>query len=254
MALPLPSGCLPALAGLMLAAASLAQEATTPQTIGSSGPVLASTRVETPKYGTTDFTYVRVSGLEFFPADGSGFSSYNSITRYPTTNSTMVAGLRLPSGSIIGFLGIYFCDNLDPQDIQLFLSRCDSIGGDCSPVANVNSFAAPGCSSISTSGFEHQVDNLGERLFLIAVFAKVNDFNLRLAGAVVGYRVQVSPNPGSATFSDVPVGHPFHQFVEALHAAGITAGYGDGRFGVNDPITRGQAAVWLAKALGLHFQ
>ena len=51
----------------------------------------------------------------------------------------------------------------------------------------------------------------------------------------------------------MPTNHPFFQYVEALYAAGITAGYGNGNFGVTDPITRGQMAVFLAKALGLHW-
>ncbi len=52
---------------------------------------------------------------------------------------------------------------------------------------------------------------------------------------------------------DVPPTHPFYASVEALSAAGITGGYPDGRFGVNDPITRGQMAVFLSAALGLHW-
>jgi len=45
----------------------------------------------------------------------------------------------------------------------------------------------------------------------------------------------------------------FFQYVEALYAAGITAGYGNGHLGVNDPISRGQMAAFLAKAFGLHW-
>jgi hypothetical protein len=51
----------------------------------------------------------------------------------------------------------------------------------------------------------------------------------------------------------VPVGHPQLQFVEALVAAGITAGCGGGNFCPDAPVTRGQMAVFLAAALGLHF-
>jgi len=57
-----------------------------------------------------------------------------------------------------------------------------------------------------------------------------------------------------ATFNDVPTGHPFFQFIEALAASGITAGCGDGTdFCPNAPLTRGQMAVFLSKALGLHW-
>jgi hypothetical protein len=74
-----------------------------------------------------------------------------------------------------------------------------------------------------------------------------------LGGARITWHRQVSPPPATATFPDVPTGHPFFQYVEALYAAGITAGYGNGSFGANDPISRGQMAAFLAKALGLHW-
>jgi hypothetical protein len=52
----------------------------------------------------------------------------------------------------------------------------------------------------------------------------------------------------------VPVGHLYHQFVEALADAGITGGCGGGLYCVNAPITRGEMAVFLvAAAPGLHF-
>ena len=78
---------------------------------------------------------------------------------------------------------------------------------------------------------------------------------LRLAGWIIGYRLQVSPPPAMATFNDVPTGHPFFQFVEALAASGITAGCGAAPplYCPDAPLTRGQMAVFLAKALGLHW-
>jgi len=51
----------------------------------------------------------------------------------------------------------------------------------------------------------------------------------------------------------VPTGHPFFQFIEALAAAGITGGCGNGNYCPDNPVTRGQMAVFLAKALGLHW-
>ncbi|HEY7370105.1 MAG TPA: S-layer homology domain-containing protein, partial [Thermoanaerobaculia bacterium] len=63
----------------------------------------------------------------------------------------------------------------------------------------------------------------------------------------------VSPAPAFATFLDVPTTHPYFRFVEALVDSGITAGCGGGNYCVNSPITRGEMAVFLAAALGLHF-
>lgn len=74
-----------------------------------------------------------------------------------------------------------------------------------------------------------------------------------IGGVKIIWRQQVSPAPASPTFSDVPAGHPFFQFVEALSASGITGGCAPGRFCPEAPLTRGQMAVFLAKALGLHW-
>lgn len=73
------------------------------------------------------------------------------------------------------------------------------------------------------------------------------------SGAVVRWRRSISPSPAEATFNDVPTSHLFFQFVEALAASGITAGCGSGNYCPDSPLTRGQMAVFLAKALGLHW-
>lgn len=67
------------------------------------------------------------------------------------------------------------------------------------------------------------------------------------------WRRQVSPAPATATFDDVPASHLFFQQIEALVDSGITAGCGGGDFCPNAPLTRGQMAAFLAKALGLHW-
>ncbi len=197
---------------------------------------------------------MRVTGIEFFPANGSdGYAGGFLLSRHPINGPLLVAPVHLPSGSIIDYLEIDFCDSLDPQDIQLFLEDCGPLGLVCDKVANVNSFGFPGCSAISTSGFHHQVSDTGSSFGLRALFGAVNNGNLLITGAIVGYRLQVSPAPVTATFLDVPVGHSQHQFVEALFASGITAGCGSGNYCPDSAVTRGQMAVFLAKALGLHW-
>lgn len=52
-------------------------------------------------------------------------------------------------------------------------------------------------------------------------------------------------------FPDVPETHIFYPYVSALSQLGIINGYTDGRFGVNDTMTRGQAAKVLTLAYGL---
>jgi uncharacterized repeat protein (TIGR03803 family) len=51
-----------------------------------------------------------------------------------------------------------------------------------------------------------------------------------------------------ADFLDVPSAHVFHDYVEDVVRAGITAGCGNGNYCVNAPVTRAQMAVFLLKA------
>jgi hypothetical protein len=65
--------------------------------------------------------------------------------------------------------------------------------------------------------------------------------------------LQVSPAPLIPSFNDVPTNHPFFQFIEALKASGITGGCqaAPPLYCPDSSVTRGQMAVFLAKALGL---
>jgi hypothetical protein len=65
------------------------------------------------------------------------------------------------------------------------------------------------------------------------------------------YHLRVSPPPGTPTLNGVPTSHPYYQYVEALGVSGITGGCGGGNFCPDQPLTRGQMAVFLSRALGL---
>ncbi|PIC99607.1 MULTISPECIES: S-layer homology domain-containing protein [unclassified Sporosarcina] len=55
-------------------------------------------------------------------------------------------------------------------------------------------------------------------------------------------------NPG---FKDVSIANGYYKAIAALAEAGIISGYGDGRYGPNDYVTRGQFASILVKAFDL---
>jgi hypothetical protein len=82
-----------------------------------------------------------------------------------------------------------------------------------------------------------------------------NDGTTSFAGAIIGYVLQVSPAPGTATFTDVPTSDFAFQFVEAFNAAGITVGcqVSPPLFCPDRNVTRREMAVFFAKALGLQF-
>ncbi len=54
-------------------------------------------------------------------------------------------------------------------------------------------------------------------------------------------------------FNDVPGSDFGYQYIEALAESGITGGCGGGNFCPDNPVTRRQMAIFLAKALGLSF-
>jgi hypothetical protein len=89
-------------------------------------------------------------------------------------------------------------------------------------------------------------------------FLEIKNFG-DLTGAVkfrsarVYYKLQVSPAPQTATFTDVPTSHPFFQYIEALAASGVTTGCAPSQYCPDAPVTRGQMAVFLSRALGLHW-
>jgi IPT/TIG domain/S-layer homology domain len=51
-----------------------------------------------------------------------------------------------------------------------------------------------------------------------------------------------------ADFLDVPESEGFHDYIETIFRLGITAGYGNGYYGINDSVTRAQMAVFILKA------
>jgi hypothetical protein len=52
------------------------------------------------------------------------------------------------------------------------------------------------------------------------------------------------------TFSDVPVGSAFYEYIERMARRGIISGYGDGTFRPGNQATRGQSAKIVARAAG----
>ncbi len=58
------------------------------------------------------------------------------------------------------------------------------------------------------------------------------------------------PPAATGIFADVPPADPFAPWIEQLAAEGITGGCGGGNYCPNNPVTRGQMAVFIAKTFG----
>jgi hypothetical protein len=237
---------------------------------------LASSRdslgTEPGTYGTSAVSYVRVPAVAFIPV--TSFWGYetipNSYQRWIEIEAgRLTAPVSLPSGAKVISLKFEFYDVNPGTSLFASLRTCPSSTDTC--VEHPSAGAGPAdclvsgriCSGDAFSsgrGSENAdllpdditVDNLDESYFLEVTLSDGIP-SQRLVGLVVGYVLQVSPPPATATFGDVPTSHPFFQFVEALAKSGITGGCGSGNYCPDAPLTRGQMAVFLAKALGLQW-
>jgi len=211
--------------------------------------------IQTETYGTLAKSWLILSARDFQPTSSTTvYTSADSATIYHIDGPpNFDAALHLPDGAIITEIQYQLCDTNISSDILAGLWSKSSDGTfafiDQGAVANANS----GCALFTkTYSPPIQIDN-DANMYGIEVFLFATDDTQQLIGARVGYKLQVSPPPGSATFTDVPTTHLFFQYVEALAAAGITAGCGGGNFCPDAAVTRGQMAVFLARALGLHW-
>ncbi len=209
---------------------------TTSQTVLTLGPCDAAQRDMTNPF--------QVFGCDFLTA------------KQPNTFNSAAAGfpLHLPEGALLEEVDVSYYDTVSGSEPFVKLIRkgpgpTDQILNDNLPVFesgdNLAVFVLSPPREIHNDNFIYALN-----LDLDTVDATHYE---GLYNVSIRYRLQVSPPPETATFGDVPADHPFFQFVEALAASGITAGCGNGNFCPNTPLTRGQMAVFLAKALGLHW-
>ena len=175
----------------------------------------------------------------------------------PNATGTLALGadVQLPAGAVITEVTIDYFDTHTTSNPGFALFRVSRTGVATLflDVTIAGSFSGGNNTTTVPLSTPETVDNQTNNYIFTAVLDRAGIETEGFTRAAIKYRRQVSPAPAVATFSDVPTSHPFFQFVEALVASGITVGCGGGLYCVNNPITRGEMAVFLSKALGLHF-
>jgi hypothetical protein len=216
-------------------------------------------------YGTSDTSFHRMGANEFTGMQIGGaaqdlwtdtfYSDGTKIRRYPTVaNGWFIGSPHLPSGALVNTVYIEDCVNA-ANTISGNVYACANDGDGCTSIATISTNPGCGYDTIDVSGANYTVDNSpGGNYLVIRLNLTNTDGSDSIAGAVVGYKLQVSPAPGSATFPDVPTSDFGFQYVEALVSSGITGGCGGGLYCPDGFVTRRQMAIFIAKALGLHFQ
>lgn len=219
-------------------------------------------RIVPQAFGTASLTIEIVPFSAFQMSSSSVFWTQDIVTGYgervgsgPVTYA--YAPLQVQSGLRVEGIELEYCDESANGALILALSQCPTFDEDgCVGLVAINTgeAAAPGCIfTFKAPGEPLTIDNFSNTYRFVLSDTSNGGGVERLRSVRVYLRRQVSPSPGTATFEDVPTDHLFFQHIEALAASGITAGCGGEDFCPDDPLTRGQMAVFLAKALGLHW-
>jgi hypothetical protein len=251
--------------GLILALVALAAPALA-QGPGTLVPGTNELVVVEPEYtsartfGTVSDVAHIVQSLQFYPPSQSTLFSIDAsfvtgIALSTTETAAWWAQVFLPAGALVDRIELEGCDNNAGAAIEFGLVRGAAPAGPAvmlTPTGSTGIAATPQCAFFPLNlTAPVTIDNRNNVYWL---FKRYGADDLRIKAIRVFYRLQVSPAPALATFpSDVPTSHVFFRFVEALARAGITAGCGPGAYCPDAPLTRGQMAVFLSIALGLHF-
>ena len=218
------------------------------------GPVAeAAVNVDPSLGGTGEIIYTTYAHeFNLFQGTEAVVNLSTTARRCATGPCGWLGTFHLPTGAQILRIELSACDS-DPAvgvDFALYVT-----GRVPTPVVFLGPWATtgsiPGCATFTTPlSVPYTVVNHQEAYVFDVI---TNPGNVSWSQLRVIYRLQVSPAPATATFGDVPIGHPAFRFVEALAASGITGGCGGGNYCPDAPLTRAQMAVFLSSALGLHF-
>jgi S-layer homology domain len=240
---------------VVLAMASSAMAQMTLDPAKPYNPTLEQPGAPNPEtFGTASEAVIAISEFEFTPFESTTTFAWNAGRFITSLSGGLEAGFHLPAGASITRMEAQACNTNTTSQAILHLGFTSNSSGYETSLAGVGIGPNTGCMLYSvTLSPPHTVNNALNSYNLEWDNAPVGDGTIKIQAARVFYKLQVSPAPATPTFADVPTTHVFYQYIEALAAAGITSGCGGGNYCPDSPLTRGQAAVLLAKALGLHW-
>jgi hypothetical protein len=246
----------------LIAAAVSAGEA--PQTMVARAAALASGEPAVPgvvpDWGTLGVSAYSVAALSFVALESTVDYTYaldsSGYRRYGTSGAaTFDNTLHLASGVQILGIELDGCDASATGELQfaLFAQPAGSSAAFAIAFLQTGVAETPGCSTYVAAAAPVTTVQNGLYSYGLEVYTSARAETTAFKSVRVAYRLQVAPAPASATFGDVAPTDFGFQHIEALAASGITVGCGGGNYCPSDAVTRAQMAVFLAKALGLHW-
>jgi hypothetical protein len=217
-------------------------------------------------YGTSTTSVLAVPAAAFGPSATLVRVAQSGQVAATIAGEHWWAPLELPSGTLVTGLTILGCATSNGGSSTQVTLRLDGFKPTDDPVNNPGVFVfasaaltAHGCTPVTATidppiAIDNNPANTDGYVYGLTLEFGSDLGDTQFLGAQLHYKLQVSPAPAVATFpNDVPTSHPFFRFVEALAAAGVTGGCGVGSFCPDAAVTRGQMAVFLSAALGLHY-
>lgn len=213
-----------------------------------------------PNWGTTGDIMYNI-GPDDFSVRSVGWANallFNNSEILPAANGSLaISGpIHLPSGAMVKSITVFYTDTDTASDPSGNFWRSNTLGG----LTNLQTLTfQPGYSggnnnitvTLPSSGI--LIDNESSNYAVNFLLNRAATGVQGIYKARIVYRLVVSAAPAVATFTDVPTTDGRFRFVEALVASGLTGGCGAGLFCPDSAVTRGQMAVFLASALGLHW-
>jgi hypothetical protein len=263
-------GCAVAVVAFLLAVSSLVQ-AQVPGDTPNPGPQLTTGAVwsdappNLPEWGIGARNAYVVPGFSFSNLQDSQHGRTGGyIYRSGGTWNFFDQTIHLPTGALVDGVTVYYYDADPAADVNFYFYRStgssgvgftptnlltDSSSGSTGYQGGYRQLAAPE----TILNYNYATGETSYYMLTVNLEPSAAATNLRFGAATVWWKQQVSPPPATATFTDVPTNYWAFQYIEALAASGITAGCGGGLYCPGTAVTRDQMAVFLAKALGLHW-
>jgi hypothetical protein len=211
-----------------------------------------------PDYGTSAWIAYTLGPCDVITQSGtpamSNSACYVVEASAASTTAYFGAGVHLPAGALVQYTRVFWYASAAGLGNVVGLYKLANTDGTITTLSIMSpASVAGGNQSTLSSAFSETVDNDNYIYLFRGAFPRGASTTTRFLQFAIYYKLQVSPAPATASFTDVPTGHWAFRYVEALNASGITGGCGTGVYCPDRAVTRAEMAVFLAKALGLQY-
>ena len=211
---------------------------------GSSGLRQAVISIANNDSDENPYTFI-IQGTGIKPEiglQGNGQSILDGDLSPSLSDHTYFGNANVSWGSVTRYFTI---QNTGTEDLQLTgIPRVTLSGAQASDFDITNQPASPVAAGGGTTTFQVEFNPSGDGIREATVSISNNDndenpYTFLIRGT------------GTITFPDVPASHWAFDWIEAIAAAGLTSGYPDSTYRPENPVTRGEMAVFLLKGMGI---